>query len=366
MNTNGFKIVAENIVCILLIILQLHLSQINLQIDHHERIDGLLDDAVKESNNFNFNTSILYSKKALHLSEKNSYKTGIMKSNYQIAYDLCNLGNYDKSLDYVKVIENNFPNYIQENFRFNFLLTDLKGRNYLAQGFKRQAKDEFRKEINLSKRYKNPEEVYKGIIYAYTQLSASCDADSSYIYLKKILALRSKIRNQDDFYFAYCNLSDYFIEKNEYIDSAAFYNDKALRLGTSIKSKFLYMGILQKADILFRQREFKESLKYTFQGLKLSKDRNRSEQVLASYKLLANNYKELKDYNLQSKFLDKYSKMNDSIFTARQGGIQASADRIFADKIKSDTFLHNNFLLPVLGIVFLFLIMIFMIYRTKF
>ncbi|SFT76642.1 hypothetical protein SAMN05421857_3179 [Chryseobacterium formosense] len=361
------RVVAKNALCLLIIVILLNFSSNDLQISKEEEIDTLLKSACRESNNFNFNTGILYSKKALRLSLLNSYKIGIIKSNYQIAYDFCNLGNYDKSFDYIKIIERDFPAYIQGNFQFHIRLSDLKGRNFLAQGFKNQAKDEFRKEFFLSNNYKKSEEIYRGKIHAYTQLSASCDLDSSYIYLKKILLLRNKVSSQEDFYFTYINLSDYFIEKNIYLDdSATFYNNEALRLGISTKSKFQYVGIIQRADILFHQRNYKESIKYTFWALKLSKDRNRSEQILASYKLLSNNYKELGDYELQSKFLDKYSKMKDSIFNARQNGVQASADIIFADMVKDDKSYNRLVLFFILFIVLFLAIIISIIFYKKY
>lgn len=270
---------------------------------NHKIVDSLLTESKREASNFNFNKSIFLSKKALKASKAISYKEGIIKSNYQIAYNLCNLGNYDESFKYIKIIEKDDPDFIKSNFEFHIELLDVKGRNYLAQGFKNQAKEEFRKEVNLSYLHKDPEKKYYRIIHAYTNLSASCETDSAYFYMNKILSLKDKVKDKEVVFINDVNLAEHFYkEKNINIDSALHYNNKGILLAKEYHSTYLYMGILQKAELLFLQKKHTESIKYTLEGLTLSKGRNRSEEVLLSYKLLADNYKGLGDYKLQSQF----------------------------------------------------------------
>ena len=301
------------------------------------QVDALLDSVIQESDKFNFNKSILISKKALQTSKKISYKEGIAKSNYQIAYNLCNLGNYDESFKYIKTIEKEYPDYIKDNFEFHINILDLKGRNYLAQGFKNQAREEFRKEANLSYLYVDPEKKYSGIIRSYTNLSVSCETDSAYFYMKKVLSLKDKVKDKEAVFINYINIAEHFYkQKNINIDSALYYNNTGILLAEKYNSSYLYMGILQKSELLFLQKKYDESIKYALKGLALSKERNRSEEVLLAYKLLANNFEKLGDYKSQSNFLDKYSKMNDSMFSARQAGVYASAEMIFDEQNKNE------------------------------
>lgn len=328
-------------------------------------VDSLLKESKREARNFNFNKSILLSKKALEASKTIFYKEGIIKSNYQIALNLCNLGNYDESFKYIKIIEKDDPDYIKNNFEFHIELLDVKGRNYLAQGFKNQAKEEFRKEVNLSYLHKDLEKKYSRIIHSYINLSASCDYDSAYFYSKKILLLKDKVKDKEGVFINYLSLADLFYkEKNINIDSALHYNNKGILLAKEYNSTYLYIGILQKAELLFLQKKHTESIKYTLEGLALSKERNRSEEVLLSYKLLADNYKNLGDYKKQSKFLDKYSKMNDSIFKARQAGIYASADMIFDEQNKKESS-RNSFLWYILSIILVIISGVFFYFKKN-
>jgi len=318
------------------------------------KINNLLISAKKQSTEFNFNESIFLSKKALRASENQSYRIGIIKSNYQIAFDLCNLGNYDESIKYINILEKSYGDYIQDDFQLNIDLADLKGRNFLAQGFKKRAKEEFRKELGLAYLYKDSEKKYQAAIHAYTNLSASCETDSAYFYMKKILSFRDKVKDKKVFYITYISISDYYYkERKVNIDSALYYNSKGIQLAEENNSTYMYIAILQKAELLFLQKKYHESLQYTLKGIRLSKERNRSEEVLLSYKLLADNYRELGDYKLQSKFLDKYSKMNDSIFNARQTGIQASADVIFNEQDQNKKSQRTSSLWYIISSIFI-------------
>jgi len=332
---------------------------------NYQQVDSLLSISKKESKNFQFEKSISISRKALYTAKKTSYKKGICESYYNIAYDLCDMGKYDESFRYINIIEKNYSHIIKENLDLNINLTDLKGRNYLALGFTDKAKKEFRKELILADLHKNKEQVYKDRLYAYVQLHASSkEADSSYYYLCKTLKYRNKIRDKKDFYFIYASFADYHIGETKSFDSAFYYNNESLKIGLKFNSPYLYVTYIQKAQILFLQKKYNESLKYAQIGLKKSVEKNRTEQVLAALKLIADNHHFLKNSMEELKYRNKYIHINDSMTVARNIGKQMYTNSVINEKELDVSASKTLFYKTLLLFIFIIILGILLFYYS--
>lgn len=331
------------------------------------RIDSLLLQADNDSKKFNFDNSILLSKKALFLSQEISYQPGLIRSNYQIAHDLCNLGDYKKSFEYLRTIEKSYKEDIERDLDLKFKLTDLMGRNFLALGFRKQAVREFKKEMFLADLYKLPSQKSAKKLHSYVQLSACYEdnnADSTYYYLNKGLILSRNTSKQDT--FIYYNLADYHTNFTKNIDSSFYYNNKAIEQEIKTGSNYLYIGFAQRSEILFQLKRYNESLEYCFKTIILAKKRKRTEQIIASYKLIADNYKYLGNYEKQQQYIDKYVTAKDSLITARRAGIQISADIIFEEEKEIMAKKNKMLLYAVLvGLFFIFMIITIVIISLK-
>ncbi|NML70819.1 hypothetical protein HHL23_13585 [Chryseobacterium sp. RP-3-3] len=301
--------------------------------NNYKQIDLLLSKAKKESRDFQFEKSNSLSKQALYLSKKNNYKKGICESYYNIAYYLCNIGKYDESFKYLDILEKDYNDIVRKDLLLNRNVIDLKGRNYLALGFIENAKTEFKKELEIADLRMDKEDIYRDKISAYIQLQASSEeADSMYYYLCKTLPYYNKIKNKEDYFYIYSSLADYHITETKSLDSAFYHNNRSLKISLQYNDSFLYVVYLQKADILFLKKNYKESLKYAEIALKESIAKNRTEQVLAAYRIIADNQHFLKNTAEELKNRNEYVRINDSMTFVRNKGKETYTQKLVNEK----------------------------------
>lgn len=305
------------------------------------KIDSILQLAENKSKNFDFTRSIQLGKNAVKLSRKISYHKGMIRGNFYIASGLCNLGDYKESFIYIDDIEENkeYHDYISRNPDFNFKLTDLIGRNYLALGFKKQAIKEFKKELVLAGLYDDPVKKVSQKVFALNQLSAcyeDVNADSTYYYLNRITSIMKVNPYPEHELFLYLNLSDYHRNFTKNKDSVYYYNSLAIERAGLIRSPYLYLALSQKAKILSWQNKCEESLEYCAKAMEIVIRKKRIEDRISLYKLMADNYRCLGDREKELLYIDRHIFTKDSLAETRKAGIQISADRLSAETKKTE------------------------------
>lgn len=307
----------------------------------HKKIDSLLLIAENKSKNFQYSESVNLGKDVIKLSESSLYHEGIIKGNFWVASGLCNLGDYKESFIYIERLEKSkgYQEYIDSNPDFNFKLTDLIGRNYLALGFKKQAIKQFRKELVLADLYPSSKEKISQKIFAFIQLSAcyeDVDGDSTYYYLNKMSSVLKVNPMPEHNLFLYLNLSDYHKSFTKNVDSVYYYNADAIKLAEKLQSPYLYLALSQKAKILHWQKKCNESLTSCFEVLEIVTRKKRIEDRISLYKLIADNYRCLGDREKELLYIDKHITTKDSLAETRKEGVQISADRLSAETTKTE------------------------------
>lgn len=327
------------------------------------KIDSLLWLASKSSEKQDFNKSIIFSNEALKLSQKNTYLPGIAGSYYRIAHSLCTLEKYRESLDYIVDFENKYGYYLDRDLKLKADFKDLLGRNYSILGFKDEAVKQFNDELSISRLLDRDSLKYAGMFRSYLQLTAVYQGtknDSVYHYLNKAKTISSKI-SKSELPIFYYNLAFYHIHYTKNLDSSSYYNIKALAFDIGNKSKYLSLGILQKADIEYMQKKYDESLVSSFDGLQLAKKQKRIDHVLEAYKYIARNYKELGDYQNQARYLGLYTGIKDSISKVRLDGVQSSANIIVSNNkkqiVKDGQRLTKNILISTAVLIFIVILL---------
>ncbi|WP_431610006.1 hypothetical protein [Chryseobacterium sp. 'Rf worker isolate 10'] len=332
-------------------------SNIKAASGNTKEVDSLLNLAKKASDSQNPAQAIFWSKKALLYSENIGDKEGIAKSNLWIALGLCNAGNYSESFVYINKLVKDYSNYIAENLDFRFKLTDLAGRNYLALGFRRQAIAEFKKELTIADLGSSQNEKLEMLSYANVQLSACYEnykPDSVIYYLNKVKVIHKNYHGPHHMSktVLYFNLANYYLYSGKRLDSASYYNEQLLKIAKANPfDNFICSGFSQKAEILYSQKKYEESLEYSFKVLSLAKNKRNVENRIFIYKLLADNYRALKRNEDELFYINKYVSVKDSLAKASIMGIQISADRI-SDEITSSKNKSLNRKL-VFGLLFL-------------
>ncbi|CAI8813820.1 tetratricopeptide repeat protein [Chryseobacterium sp. IT-36CA2] len=332
-------------------------SNIKATSGNTKEVDSLLNLAKKASDTQSPTQTIFFARKALLYSEKIRDKEGMAESNFLIAFGLCNAGNYSESFVYINKLIKDYSDYIADNLDFRFKLTDLAGRNYLALGFRKQAIAEFKKELTIADLGSIQNEKLEKLYNANIQLSACYEnykSDSVIYYLNKVKAIHKNYHaprhiSKEVLYF---NLANYYFYNGKRLDSASYYNEQLLKIvKTNPFDYFECSGFRQKAEILYTQKKYEESLEYSLKVLALAKKKSNLEDRISIYKLLADNYRALKRNEDELFYVNKYVSIKDSVAKASAMGIQISADRI-SDEIANS---KNKSLNRKLGFVFLFL-----------
>lgn len=330
-----------------------------------KKTDSLLMSAEKSMERLNHPESILISRKAFLRSSEISYTDGIVRSKYWIAFGLCNMAKYDKSLLFIKDIEKNYGDYIKKNYKLKIRITDLKGRNYLALGLRKQAAEEFRKELSIANDYKDPEMALERKGHTYGQLAAvyegnsiqTSNRDSLYYYLNKAKSiLESNAYSLDnDKMVSKLSLADYHIHFTKNLDSALYYNTSALDFVSTNKSNFIHDVLLQRAKILNKENRYDESLEYCFRALTVVKKLKQIECEKTIYDLMAQNYNQLEIRDKELYYILQGNKTREILAHTIASGTQISTDSIY-EELKQNKDKSNRILITgsILGFFTLF------------
>lgn len=316
-----------------------------------KEVDSLLIYAEKKSKKLNYPSSISISRKALLRSSEISYTAGIVKSKFWIASGFCNMGKYDKSLLFIKNIEKQHADFLNKDYDLKFGITNLLGRIYLALGLTKQAAAEFRKGIYLASTYRDPQVVLEKKRRMYIQLSSIYEGgiyegdnregrnkDSVYYYLnrhKSSFPSNTNIFTKENFYMIF-NLANYHIYFSKNLDSASYYNNHLLNTPSINKSYHIYDAIFQKAKLLNRNKEYKESIKYCLKALNIAKNLKQIECEKLIYKLIAQNYNELGMSDKELYYTNQELGVRDILALTIASGNQISADSIYEELKQSE------------------------------
>ncbi|KFC20038.1 hypothetical protein IO90_12570 [Chryseobacterium sp. FH1] len=347
-------------------------------------IDSIIDNGDSLTLQTYFYKGLLLYKKANQFSNNINYKNGIIRSDFKIARNLNSLGKYKETFDQIKIIEKKHHNFISKNPEFEYKLRDLVGSNYLSYHFKREASTEFKKMLPIAEKFKDENVKVDKKLYIY-QCIASCyefvENDSAYHYLYKasyILKSKKLFDNTSipsvfhhNTLFVYKNLADYQMYFSKNLDSATYYNTKAVELGQVVKSGYVYLFYLQKAQILNASKEYASSLDYCFKSLKNTNENVDKEDLIKLYKLISENYKSLKNREKHFFYMNKYISLNDSLSTIKKEGIIVSSDYLSSKQrenvLKQKKVRENYFLVGITVIILISLVSILMIigYRKR-
>ncbi len=108
--------------------------------------------------------------------------------------------------------------------------------------------------------------------------------------------------------------------KKGYVDSAKYFIDKANKMSlakdASNKDKSIVLQAYGKVYI--KKGENKKALKYLFQSLELTKNKNFYKVDLETYKLLYEAYGNLDNLQKENEYMGKYTALNDSLILAEK------------------------------------------------
>lgn len=296
--------------------------------------------------------------KFCNISKKQDYIKGEVLSYINLGNIYATVGMYDKAFQYLQLAEENLKG-IDDYYVYAKLYQEYGQANYVIGLYKKAIKYNS-KSIYYGKQIKNKRDrEILSLVYANRAdfLRETNSIDSSLIYLHKALDVKpTPVINS--------TIASHYqlFAKNE--DSAKIYFNRAFSL---LKKReywdpqraltYFYYG-----DFLFERRNYTLALDYYIKSVEILKKTQRIYQVPLLYQAIAKTYKELNDGSKEKEYLEKYTKLNDSLEKVWDESINASVDKMTQEKEKEDIKQHNSTILYNVIVFSLFFIIIIVYY----
>jgi len=298
-------------------------------------------------------------KKFCDISKKQDYKRGEVLSYINLGNIYATVGMYDNAFQYLQIAEDNLEGG-EDYYLYTKLYQEYGQANYVIGLYKKALKYNS-KSIYYGKLIedKRNQEILS-LVYANRAdfLRETGSIDSSLIYLHKALDVKptpvitSTIANHyllygknEDSSKVYFNRAFALLRKRDYWDS-----QRAIT--------YLYYG-----DFLFAKKNYTSALDYYMKSVEILKKTRRIYQIPRVYQVIVDTYKKLNDGSKEREYLEKYSKLNDSLGRAWDKSINTSIDKMTQEKEKVDSERRSSAIIYN-GLVFLLIAIIIFVYYS--
>ncbi len=179
--------------------------------------------------------------------------------------------------------------------------------------------------------------------------------DSSLIYLHKALKIESSPVNNS-------LIADYYMIYEKNIDSSSYYLNNALKLLQKMNYWNIQRGqtYYYYGNFLNKRKENEKALLYYKKSAAILEKTGRVYNMPLLYKTISSTYGVLNDEEREKEYLEKYTKLKDSLSKVCNESVNTSIDEIIREKesesiSKKNIFLIYNIVVFCLIVVFLFL-----------
>lgn len=298
-----------------------------------------------------------------NISKKQDYKKGEVLSYINLGNIYATVGMYEKAFQYLQLAEENLEG-TDDDYLYTRLYQEYGQANFVIGLYKKAIKYNSRS-IYYGKQIKDKHDrEILSVVYANRAdfLRETNSIDSSLIYLHKALdvkptpVINSTIANHyllfdknDDSAQVYFNRAFSLLEKKDYWDS-----QRALT--------YFYYG-----NFLFEKQDYAPALDYYVKSVEILKKTQRIYQIPVLYQVIAKTYKQLNNDSKEKDYLEKYTKLNDSLGKVWDESINTSVDKMVQEKEKNDieqrnsTIIYNIIVFALLGII----ILVYWIYHKR-
>lgn len=298
---------------------------------------------------------ICLNKKYIIISKNQNYLKGEILGYINIANMYATIGDYKNSFYYlqkaekkIKKIKNAYlsaklyQEYGQVNYAIGLYIKALK---YNAQSiyYGKLISDHNEKEI-LSGIYANRADFLHNIHRD----------DSSLIYLHKALKIKSSpVINS--------LIADYYMVYKKNTDSSSYYLNNALNLLRKMNYWNIQRGqtYYYYGNFLNKKEEHEKALLYYIKSVAILERTRRVYNIPLLYKTISSTYGLLNDEEKEKEYLEKYTKLKDSLSRVCNESVNTSIDEIIREKESENMSKNNLFLVYNIVVFFLIIILLF-------
>ncbi len=301
--------------CCSLLLLAVGLNARPVSSAETKKADSLLAIVSAELAKVNPEGALKPATEALSLSRRTGYSKGIAISSFHIGLMLTYLGDYQKSMKYLSLSE-------QEKYSKNTPLmlaeiSRIKGQIYYQLGLGKASLNEFHKAYAYAVKIKDKEERDRFTSLAYENLGIAYNIvkdipDSSLYYIrknKKLLATTDENKTFKNKINLYTHYGEFYTERQQY-DSAEYYFNKAQLL--ILKYDYPYSSWLYArwGDLHAQQGDNDSALVYYRKGLENVKRTNLKGELSEIYKRMSDIYSKQEEEDSAKLYREKYLQLN--------------------------------------------------------
>ncbi|WP_228410164.1 tetratricopeptide repeat protein [Chryseobacterium viscerum] len=264
--------------------------------------------------------------KMLKTAEKKGYQKGVIWGNINLATQYYNLAKPDLSLRHLNLAKKIADQISTDPETYAKIYSEFAQVYYTLGVF------------DISKRYNS-----KAIKYGETIKSSHYKKKFlSYLYNSRAGALIDTGSDSAIYYFhksaslyenpgSYCGIAGCYTKKNNHLDSAKFYLDKAdiiLKKSKQVSSYRWAVLYLRYASLYSKYNRNKEVIKFLKKSLSYSSNGKNRQYLLEVYDLLAESYRKTGDIENQKNVLGVYKKFNESYKDAQAKSTQITIESL--------------------------------------
>ncbi|MDR6485690.1 AraC-like DNA-binding protein [Chryseobacterium vietnamense] len=349
------------------IIISVFFTIIHGQLINNPKIDNEIKTA-KELSSDHPAKALQLSEEIYRVSKNAGYKKGILESSNFLMAKYFDLGNFKKVVELSKeaetlAIEMKDHEILSNTYR-------LRACSYTELGFNDESLKEFRKALNIVSKIRSDNYKYyqESLIYiGLASYSAHINApvDSVVHYQKKSLETIKKVNDSKDFsnkknhslILAYINLGKTSIAMRKAKDAEIFFSN-ALELcqnKTYKPNKNLEVATLNEfAWLYYDQKKYEESKLYAEKAEKLENQVNSPYIRRDIYEVYFKSCVELGEKEISKKYMNLYTKLNDSLVNAEKKTINIPVKQI----VEKQSEIHHSNIKKILITISILILML--------
>lgn len=315
----------------ILLIYMLSLSLIYGQEKSYPEIDSMLLQAnPKFHKEGKLKEGIQFNLKLLEKCRKQNYEKGIGWSYVNIGNLYSTLSQYNESLRYLYLAEKII--YKTEDASLKTRVNIEIGKVNQFLGLNDVALDYYNKAISEAGKNKDLKMKKRYMSYVY-----ACKADN-FKLMEQYDSLRYYFQKSfliDGDPLTAANIADYFFTyKKENIDSAAHYlNIAEAKLRKNHYSKFHHVIVYSNyGEYYYEKKEFNKALNYFLKSLKIARELGKTNKVKLLYQNISKSYSALGENENATYYLQKYTRINDSLNKIEKQALNLSVKKLIKDK----------------------------------
>lgn len=266
----------------------------HIQTDKTKEADSLLAKVSRELSNVNPVAVLELATEALSLSKEIQYSKGKAMSCFYIGQVLVYLGDYEKSLEYLTLSEQ--EKYTAKDVTIRSEISRIKGQVYFYLGLKEASFREFQKAYDYAIQIEDNDRIryislaYENFGIAYNVLKG--DPDSSLYWLKeneKLLAKTDESRTFRNKINLHTLLGNHYRDRQQY-DSAISHFNKALSLITKYNYPYSSWLYVHWGNLYMLKGDDDSALVYFQKGLENIRTTNLKNELPELYQKISDIY----------------------------------------------------------------------------